>query len=263
MSTHDLGTPHLRFERDGHIAMLQIDRPAARNALSRAMYFGIKRAVELVNGFEEPTALLITGTGDVFAPGGELRGREDDAYPELDTLTGADVIPFEAVRQSQAPVVSAVNGICQGGGLLIAMLSDVAVASDRASFRAPELFRGIADMGYAAYLPHQVGLAMARDMLLTGRKLDAAEALDCGLVSRVTAHAELLDRAREVAEDILCTGPDSRLQVKRALNAQYGLVDFMSLWASVRGPEAREGMTAFAEKRPPAWVPKTLARGRL
>ena len=69
--------------------------------------------------------------------------------------------------------------------------------------------------------------------------------------------------AREVAEDILCTGPDSRLQVKRALNAQYGLVDFMSFWASVRGPEAREGMTAFAEKRPPAWVPKSLARGRL
>ena len=81
MSTHALGTPHLRFEREGHIAMLRIDRPAARNALSRAMYFGIKRAVEIVNGYEEPTALLITGTGDVFAPWGELRGREDDAYP--------------------------------------------------------------------------------------------------------------------------------------------------------------------------------------
>jgi len=137
------------------------------------------------------------------------------------------------------------------------------VASERASFRAPELFRGLADMRYAAYLPHQVGLAMARDLLLTGRKLDATEAQQCGLVSRVVPHAELLERARAAAEDILRTGPDSRLQVKRALNAHYGLVDFMSFWASVRGPEAREGMTAFAEKRPPAWVPESLARGRL
>ena len=263
MATTDLGTPHLRFEREAHIAQLTIHRPEARNALSRAMYFGIKRAVEIVNAYEAPTALLITGTADVFAPGGELRGREDDAYPELDTLTQSDVIPFEAVRQSQAPVVSAVNGICQGGGLLVAMLSDVAVASERASFRAPELFRGIADMGYAAYLPHQVGLAMARDLLLTGRKLDANEARECGLVSRVVPHEELLAQARAAAEDILRTGPDSRLQVKRALNAHYGLVDFMSFWASVRGPEAREGMKAFAEKRPPAWVPESLARGRL
>ena len=263
MTTIDLGTRHLRLERDGHLATLTIDRPQARNALSRAMYFGIKRAVEAVNALDEPTALIITGTDDVFAPGGELRGQEDDAYPELDILTSSDVIPFEAVRQSPAPVVSAVNGICQGGGLLVAMLSDVAVVSERATFRAPEVLRGIADMGYAAYLPPQVGIAMARDMLVTGRKLDADEAVACGLVSRKVPHDELMPTAIEVAEAMLQGAPHARFEIKRVINAGYGLVDYMTFFDSIRGNESREGMRAFAEKRSPAWVPENLKTGRL
>jgi len=261
MTVEDLGTRHLRFERDGHIAVCTIDRPKARNALSRAMYFGIKKAVEIVNRYEAPTALIITGCDDVFAPGGELRGREDDAYPELDILTGGDVIPFEAVRQSRAPVISAVNGICQGGGLLIAMLSDVAVASERATFRAPEILRGIADTGYAAYLPGQVGIAMARDLLMTGRTLDAEEAIACGLVTRKVAHDDLMDSAVGIAEAILLGAPDARFQVKRILNAGYGLVDYMTFFDSLGSDECREGMQAFAEKRSPSWIPEKLRTG--
>src|SRR5262245_48963062 len=175
--TYDLGTPFLRLEREGHLAWCTIDRPGSRNALSAAMYFGVKRAVQLVNALAAPTALLITGVGDVFAPGGELRGQVEDPNPVVEQLGVADVLPFEALRHSFAPVVSAVNGICQGGGLLIALLSDVAVASERATFRAPELLRGIADTGYAAYLPPHIGVANARDLLLTCRTIDAQEAL--------------------------------------------------------------------------------------
>ena len=80
-----------------------------------------------------------------------------------------DNTPFDAVRRSPKPVVCAVNGIAQGGGLMIAMLADVAIASDRATFRAPELLRGIADTNYAQILPRQIGPARARDMLMTGR----------------------------------------------------------------------------------------------
>ena len=259
----DLGTRFLRFERRGHLATCTIDRPAARNALSSSMYFGIKRAVEIVNSWPEPTALILTGVGDVFAPGGELRGREEDRNPALDHLTAADVTPFEAVRHSFAPVVSAVNGICQGGGLLIAMLSDVAVVSERATFRAPELMRGIADSGYAAYLPAHVGIANARDLLLTGRKLDASEALRMGLVSRVVPHEQLMDAARAVAEDILRTAPEARMTVKRILHDGYGHVDRMSMdWSLWRAGEAREGMTAFAEKRSPGWVPESIDSGK-
>jgi enoyl-CoA hydratase len=260
---YDLGTPFLRLEREGHLAWCTIDRPASRNALSSAMYFGLKRAVQLVNAMAEPTALLITGVGDVFAPGGELRGRVEDPNPVLEQLGVAEVLPFESLRQSFAPVVSAVNGICQGGGLLVAMLSDVAVASERATFRAPELLRGIADTGYAAYLPPHIGLANARDLLLTGRSLDAAEALRMGLISRVVPHERLREEAVAVAESILRTAPEARMHVKRILHERYGNVDRMTMdWSLFRGPEAREGMRAFAEKRAPSWVPQALRPGK-
>ena len=224
------------------------------------MYFGIKRAVAVVERRNEPTALILTGTGDVFAPGGELRGKQEDQNPALEGLTAMDVVPFEAIRNSRAPVVSAVNGIAMGGGLLIAMLSDVAVASEKAVFRAPELMLGIADTGYAAYLPAHIGVARARDLLLTGRRIGAREALEIGLVARVVGHDTLIDEARRVAEDILRTGPDARMQVKRILNAGYGTVDRMTFEASVTGAEAREGMRSFAEKRSPSWVPAALRR---
>lgn len=256
---YDLGTPFLRLEREGHLAWCTIDRASSRNALSSAMYFGVKRAVQLVNEMPEPTALIITGVEDVFAPGGELRGQVEDPNPVLEHLGVAEVLPFEAVRNSAAPVVSAVNGICQGGGLLIAMLSDVAVVSERATFRAPELLRGIADTGYAAYLPAHIGVAQARDLLLTARKIDAQEALSMGLVSRVVPHERLREEAVAVAESILRTAPEARLHVKRILNERYGQVDRMTMdWSIFHGPEAREGMRAFAEKRAPAWIPKSL-----
>lgn len=261
--SYELGTPFLRLEREGHLAWCTIDRASSRNALSAAMYFGVKRAVQLVNAMAEPTALLITGAGDVFAPGGELRGRVEDPNPVVEQLDVAEVLPFEALRRSFAPVVSAVNGICQGGGLLIAMLSDVAVASERATFRAPELLRGIADTGYAAYLPAHVGVARARDLLLTGRTLDAAEALQMGLVSRVVPHDRLRAEAVEAAESILRTAPEARMHVKRILNERYGSVDRMTMdWSLFRGAEAREGMRAFAEKRAPSWIPEALRKGK-
>ena len=154
-------------------------------------------------------------------------------------------------------------GLRSGDRYLIAMLSDVAVASERATFRAPELLRGIADTGYAAYLPPHIGVANARDLLLTGRTLDADEAQRMGLVSRVVSHECLREEAIAAAESILRTAPEARLHVKRILNERYGHVDRMPMdWSIFRGAEAREGMRAFAEKRSPSWIPKALQRGK-
>ncbi len=147
----DLGTPNLRLEREGPIAWCVIDRPAARNALTPAMYYGLKRAVRLVNTDPELAALIITGVGDVFAPGGDLGGRTEEGESFPDGL-GHELLPFLTIRDSNAPVIAAINGICQAGGLLVAMMADIAVASDRATFRVPELLRGIPDATYAAAL---------------------------------------------------------------------------------------------------------------
>ncbi len=257
----DLGTPYLRFERHGPLARCVVDRPDSRNAMTSAMYFGVRRAVDLVNRDPALAALIITGTGDVFIPGGELRGREPDKWLDFGDLLGLDSTPFEAIRNSPKPVVSAVNGIAQGGGLLIAMLSDVAVAGQSVTVRAPELFRGIADTGYAAYLPAQIGIARARDMLLTGRVVTAAEAEQWGLFTRVVPDDQVMKTAEEVATQISRTAPQARMHVKRIVNANYGRVDLMTFNALLNNEEMAEGTRAFAEKREPRWVPEPFRQG--
>jgi enoyl-CoA hydratase len=259
----DLGTTDLRFERRGPIGWCIIDRPLSRNALTSRMYFGIRRAVDLVNKDPDLHALIITGVGDVFCPGGDLRRdvqSADSGSGDIDVgaLIGNDILPFKSIRQSRAPVVSAINGICQGGGLCIAMLSDIAVASDRATFRGPELLRGIVDSWYAQVMPAHIGIAMTRDLMFTGRRLNADEAVRHGLVSRMVPHEELEAAAEQAAREILQSAPDAREDFKRIVNGGYGLVDDISFARSLRGEEVREGMTAFAEKRSPNWVPEAF-----
>jgi enoyl-CoA hydratase/carnithine racemase len=256
--SNELGAAGLRFEREGPVAWCVIDRPEARNAFTPAMYFGIKRAVNLVNRDPDLAALVITGTGDVFSAGGDLGGRSgegDEPVPDI----GHDMLPFLTIRDSRAPVVAAVNGICQAGGLLVAMLADICVASDQATFRAPELLRGIVDATYAAVLPAHVGIAAARDILLSGRRFDAEEARRLGVISRVVPHGELRDAAVQAVKEILQSGPIARMHVKRMLNDRYGLIDYQTMFASLaESDEPREGMEAFMEKRPPRWVPEGM-----
>lgn len=256
---HELGTRNLHFEHEGPIAWCTIDRPGARNALTPAMYFGIKRAVKIVNTDPELAALIITGTGDVFAPGGDLGGRSEPGDDPVPEGLAEEILPFLAIRDSRAPVIAAVNGICQAGGLLIAMMADIAVASDRATFRVPELLRGIPDATYAAALPAHVGVAAARDLLLSARRFDAAEAQRLGVISRVVPHDDLRAAALDAAQQVLQTAPLARAQVKRMLNERYGTIDYQTMFDALdTSPEPREGMQAFMQKRPPSWVPQGL-----
>jgi enoyl-CoA hydratase len=259
-----LGTQFLRFERHGPLAHVVVDRPEARNALTPAMYFGIRYAIDHVNRTPELAGVLITGTGDVFMPGGDLGGANEDGWADLPMLLGMDNTPFDAVRRSVKPIVTAVNGLAQGGGLMIALLCDVAVASDRATFRSPELLRGIGDTNYAQVLPRQIGPARARDMLMTGRVVTAVEAEAWGLVSRVVPHEQLLDEATAALEACCRTAPSARFDVKRTLHEYYGHYDRMAMDASISGGEMVEGFRAFKERRSPSWVPEELrTEGRL
>jgi enoyl-CoA hydratase len=270
MTGDDLGTPDLKFERRGPLAWVTIDRPGSRNALTSRMYFGIRRAIDIVNRDPDLHAVIITGTGDVFCPGGDLRRDVQSAdaagalQVDIGDLIGNEILPFKAIRQSRAPVISAINGICQGGGLLIAMLSDIAIASERATFRGPELLRGIVDAWYAAVMPQHIGIALTRDLMFSGRRLSAQEAVHHGLLSRMVNHEDLEAAAEQAAREVLQSAPDARWQFKSLVNAGYGQIDEISFARSLQGNEVREGMAAFAEKRSPEWVPDAFkSDGRL
>lgn len=259
-----LGTPYLRFERDGAFAVLVLDRPEARNAMTPAMYFGIRYAIQRMNSDEGLAGLLITGTGDVFAPGGDLGQRAADNWMDFASTMGMDVTPFDTLRQSAKPVVAAVNGLAQGGGLQIAICSDMAVVSERATFRVPELYRGIADTYYSHMLARLIGPVRTRDLMFTGRVLSAEEALEWGLVSRVVPHDDLLPAAREVLFQCCRTAPQARALVKSSIDNYIGLYDRIGMKVSLDGPEALEGFVAFKEKRSPNWVhPDLRIDGRL
>ena len=249
-----LGTPYLRFERQGSVAVVTVDRPEKRNALTGAMYFGIRHALGVVNNDESLRGMLITGVADVFIPGGDLSRQGVDQWLDFSSL-GMDVTPFTALRRSAKPVVSAVNGICQGGGMMIAMCSDLAVASNRATFRAPELLRGIADMYYAAILPAQIGPARAKDMLLFARTATAQEAVDWGLVSRMVPHDQLMDAAFEALEQAFRCAPVARAHVKRGIDEHYDNFDAMTMGLSLAHEESAEGFLSFKERRAPSWSP--------
>ncbi|OBG40490.1 enoyl-CoA hydratase/isomerase family protein [Mycolicibacter heraklionensis] len=259
-----LGTPYLTFRREGPIAVCTLDRPEARNAMTPAMYFGLRYAVGRVNQDPELAGLLITGTADVFAPGGDMGGGGADDWLTFGAALGMDITPFDTLRSSVKPVVSAVNGLCQGGGLQIALCSDVAVVSDRATFRVPELFRGIADTYYSQMLARVIGPVRTRDLMFTGRTFGAQEALDWGMVARVVPHEELADTARDVLAQCCRTAPAARAVVKSSLDSYLGLFDRIGMNTSLGAPEAVEGFRAFKERRSPAWVhPDLRVDGRL
>lgn len=259
-----LGTKHLKFTREGPFAILTLDRPEARNAMTPAMYFGIRYAVSRVNADKDLAGMLITGTGDVFAPGGDLGGGGEDNWMPWGSALSLDVTPFDTLRKSAKPVVSAVNGLCQGGGLQIAMCSDVAVVSDRATFRVPELYRGIADTYYSQMLARIVGPVRTRDLMLTGRTLTAPEAVEWGMVARMAPHEHLRDAAREVLAQCCRTAPAARRIVKASLDNYLSLYDRIGMEASIESAEAVEGFRAFVERRSPNWVhPELRVDGRL
>lgn len=162
-----------------------------------------------------------------------MGGGGEDNWLTFGSALGMDALPFDTLRQSAKPVVAAVNGLCQGGGLQIALCADMAVVSDRATFRVPELYRGIADTYYSQMLARLIGPVRTRDLMFTGRTLTAQEALDWGMVARVVGHDDLPDAAREVLAQCCRTAPGARTVVKSSLDNYLGLYDRVGMQASL------------------------------
>jgi enoyl-CoA hydratase/carnithine racemase len=253
MAEVNLGSKHLRGNLERGVLTVTLDRPERRNACTLEMYHGIKRAAVLAEKDPAIDVLVITGTGDVFCPGGDMTGQPtEDADGEADRW---DLVPFSQLERCPKTVVCAVNGLCQAGGLNMVLMSDVAVASDRAAFRAPELLRGIADCWLSARLAAHVGVARAKYLLFAAPTISAAEASAMGLVARVVPHAEFDRGVAETIEQIRRTAPRARTSVKRDVNRNLPRIDLGMFTDSLASAEVAEGFAAFIEKRTPHWRP--------
>jgi enoyl-CoA hydratase/carnithine racemase len=254
MSAVDLGSKHLRATKQDGVLRVVIDRPERKNALTIEMYHGIKKAAVLAERDAAVDVLLITAEGDVFCVGGEMGGKHEGGQPLDRETDGIDLLPFVQLERCPKVVLLGINGMCQGGGVNMTLMSDLAVASDRATFRTPELLRGVADCFLAARLPSRVGMARAKHLLFTAQTISAAEAVAMGLITRIVPHELLGPALEETIAQVRATGPEARAAVKSDLHRQLPTIDFMMFSRSLASDEVREGFAAFVEKRPPRWT---------
>ena len=256
--------PAALVERRGHIVLITLNRPHARNACNAAMSTAVGRALAEADADPQVRCVVITGAGDrSFCAGADLKALaagEDlfaDGHPEWG-LAGLTSHPVSV------PLIAAVNGSALGGGLEIALACDLVVVSETAVLGLPEVRRGlIAGAGGAFRLPTVVPRRVAMEMLLTGEPVTARRALEIGLVNRVMPPGEVLTEALSLAESIAGNAPLAVRATKRvALGLSSGTCsaeeagwqhtsrEFVDLMGS---EDAVEGPRAFAAKRAPRW----------
>jgi enoyl-CoA hydratase/carnithine racemase len=251
----------LRYETDGHVGIITIDRPEARNALTFRTYALLEEAVRGTTA----RCLVITGTDPAFCSGDDVKQvmGGGDRPPETSTPSGPRLTPAaDALLHTDVPVVAAVNGAAVGWGMELALMADLRVASERAKLGELFVLRGlVSDAPGLGRLAQLVGREKAAELLFTGEVVDAAEALRIGLVGRVVPHDELMPTAMALAHRIAANPPLAVQRLKaglrRALDpdwAELGAWVSTSLGELFRTEDHREGVKSFLEKRPPTYV---------
>jgi enoyl-CoA hydratase len=257
---------HLRLERpsDG-VALLVLDNPDQRNAMSDQMTASWVAAVDELAGDPSVRAVVVTGEGSAFCSGGNtswIASEPDASVDHLRTRMMAFYRAWLSIRRLEVPTIAAVNGPAIGAGLCLALACDIRYAAAGAKLGAPFVKLGMhAGMAGTYLLPNVVGEAAARDLLLTGRVVDADEALRMGLVSRVVEPTAFLDEVLGTAAQVAATAPIASRLTKLAL-LDGGHADFESClqWEALAQPltlateDLQEGIRAAREKRPPAFT---------
>jgi enoyl-CoA hydratase len=244
-------------EMRGKVALVTLNRPKALNALNAQVLADLLAALKAFDADPAIASSVITGSEKAFAAGADIKEMASMSYVDAylaDTFSG-----WEEFARMRKPVIAAVAGYALGGGCELAMMCDFIIAADTAKFGQPEITLGVMPgMGGSQRLARFVGKSKAMDMVLTGRMMDAAEAERCGLASRVVPAADLVEEALKAAGKIAEFSLPAVMMAKEAVNRSYettlaeGLRFERRLFHSMFALEdQKEGMAAFAEKRPP------------
>jgi enoyl-CoA hydratase/carnithine racemase len=266
-------------ERHGAVLVCRLNRPTAMNGLTGALLGEYLSVLEDARVDDAVRVVVTTGEGDVFSAGADVSDLSGETARQglnallherlglTTTLSAADRA-FDrlgigretlALKNYDKPLIAAVNGAAAGGGFALAMLHDIRLASERATFTSAFVRIGlVAEMGLSYTLPRAIGFEAAMDVMLTGRSVSAGEARDLGLVRKVVAHERLISDTMAYAEQIAAQPPVAVQFAKRALvrSLDSALLAQLELeWsyqvAAFDTDDAREGITAFRERRPP------------
>lgn len=254
----------VKLSRDEAIAVVTVDRPPV-NALNFQTVGELERIFDELAHFSDVLVVVLTGKGDkAFVAGADIK-----EFPGLTRQAGVEMSRrghalVNRILSFGRPVIAAVNGLCLGGGCELAMACDLRIASEAAKFGQSEVNLGlIPGYGGTQLLPRLVGPAVAKELLFTGKMIDAQEALRIGLVNRVLPHSDLIDACLDLARAMVSKAAGAIGLAKRAVNEgmQVQLQEGLELEACYFGDacatdDMREGVQAFLEKRRPRFAGK-------
>ena len=249
---------NILVEKTGAVAVIRLNRPQAMNALNAKLMAELAQALGELEADDGVRCLVLTGNDKAFAAGADIKEMKDRTFMDVyktDFITAT----WEQLSKTRKPVIAAVAGYALGGGCEIAMMCDFIIAADNARFGQPEITIGtIPGSGGTQRLTRFVGKSKAMEMCLTGRMMDAAEAERSGLVSRVVPLADLMAEAMKAAEKIAGLSLPMVMLAKEAVNRAYETTmaegvrfERRLFHATFATEDQKEGMSAFAEQRPP------------
>ena len=257
----------LAVERDGPVDTLWLNRPNELNAITTPMVSELRHYFDHLLENQQTRVVLMGGKGKAFCAGLDIKAASDTSVPRPFGagmgFQGYLAEVYMKMRRCPQPIISLIQGPACGGGFAFALASDVRIAADNARMNAAFIKLGLSacDMGTSYFLPRLVGTSVASELMLTGKFIDAERSLRTNLVSEVVPEAELLATAKAYAEEMLLASPMGLRLTKEGLNVA---IDAPGLEAAIaienrnqvlcsRTADAKEGMRAFIEKRPPVY----------
>ncbi|MBE1237102.1 enoyl-CoA hydratase [Phaeovibrio sulfidiphilus] len=251
---------NILVETSGPVGIITLNRPAALNALSSTLIAELNQALDEMEASETVRVIVLTGNEKAFAAGADIK---EMAAKTFVSAYGEDFITrgWERISTLRKPIIAAVAGFALGGGCEIAMMCDFIIAADNARFGQPEINLGVLPgIGGSQRLARFVGKSKAMDMCLTGRMMDAQEAVQCGLVSRVVPLDNLREEVLKIANSIAAKSRITTMMVKEAVNVAFETTlaegvrfERRLFHAAFATADQKEGMNAFIEKRQPSF----------